>query len=439
MNHLASILVVAEDSAFGLDVISKLRSHGYDARLVSSKAAALATAQQAHPDVLIIGRSMEGGDPLELTQELRANANSSDIPVCLLAANPTAELRWQALEVGIDDVVPSPFTEAKLMARLRPLVRLSTMHTELRQRSFSAANFGVKARQSLTRDVTTSDYPVILIGERVDDLIAALPDAKLAIATDPYQAESLLEQTNFDVAVVSPGENVGSYLDLCDQVRNNPRLFNLPVLMVNDDSRINEELAYRHGASAYLDRPLDSRSLGSTTLSLVRRQRLRWSIRKALMETLQPTTKDSATGVYNRSFLNAYLTNQLDFAKIHGRHLSVAFLRIPDVDGIRQNFGEEQAQHLRLQLAQWITGLLRGEDLTARYDENEFCVVLPDTPKSEADLVTHRIAGVLAYTDFAVKDVYQPVKVWVRVGGAELNPDDDVTSFINRARQDIAW
>ncbi|HIJ64269.1 MAG TPA: diguanylate cyclase, partial [Rhodospirillaceae bacterium] len=87
--------------------------------------------------------------------------------------------------------------------------------------------------------------------------------------------------------------------------------------------------------------------------------------------------------------------------------------------------------------AQWITSLLRGEDLTVRYDENEFCVVLPDTPKDEAEIVMNRIAGVLAYTDFAVKEVYQPVKVWVRAAAADLQPGDTAASLIERARRDI--
>ena len=170
---------------------------------------------------------------------------------------------------------------------------------------------------------------------------------------------------------------------------------------------------------------------------MVRRQRLRWSIRTALGETLQEATKDAATGIYTRAFLDAYLADEVAFATSHGRHLSIMFFRVPDIEGVRQRFGDEQAEHLRLQVAQWITGLLRGEDLTARYEENEFCVVLPDTPKDEAEIVMNRIAGVLAYTDFAVVEVYQPVKVWVRVGSADLQPDDSVDELVRRARQNI--
>jgi two-component system cell cycle response regulator len=75
--------------------------------------------------------------------------------------------------------------------------------------------------------------------------------------------------------------------------------------------------------------------------------------------------------------------------------------------------------------------------MTARFEADEFCVVLPDTPKEEADIVMHRISGVLAYTDFAVLGVFQPVKAWVRAGAASLRPDDTMATLIARARATV--
>jgi two-component system cell cycle response regulator len=168
---------------------------------------------------------------------------------------------------------------------------------------------------------------------------------------------------------------------------------------------------------------------------MVRRQKQRWLIREALGEAELPSIMDPATAVFSRAFCDAYAAQRVSYALNHGRPLSIGFFRVPDVENIRQRFGEDQANHLRLQVSQWISGLLRVEDMTARYEENEFCVVLPDSPVSEASLVINRIAGVLAYTDFAVREVYEPVKVWVRVGSAELGDGDTTESLIARARQ----
>jgi two-component system cell cycle response regulator len=437
MIHLANILIATNDPALGQELLNKIRRHGYDGRVVASQDAALATAQQEHPDIVLVGPTLAGGDAFSLAKALQNSPACSDIPVSLIAAGGSVEIRRQALDAGIDDVLAGPLEDVKLLARLRPLVRLATMQAELHQRARTARRFGIEVEERLPRDTTETDYPLLIVGETGDDLTGPLAQAKLSLAADPYQADDLLGRNNFDAAIIAPEENVAPYLDLCAQIRNNPRLFNLPVLIIGQPDRISEDVAYHHGASGFFLRPVDPVTLQSMVLSLVRRQRLRWAIRDALRNTLQTNSRDASTRVYNRDFLNAYLSDRLDFAKAHGRHLSIMFFRIPDVEGIRQRFGEEQADHLRLQLAQWITGLLRGEDLTARFEENEFCVVLPDTPKEEAEVVMHRIAGVLTYTDFAVKDVYEPVKVWVRVGSTDLQPDDDVEHLIARARHDI--
>ena len=289
----------------------------------------------------------------------------------------------------------------------------------------------------IPRPATDSGYPVLLVGAPATALAPLLEGAKLSQAADTVEAEDLLSGKNFDVALVAPGKDPTPYLELCAQTRNNPRLFNLPVLFLGDARRTNEAAAYRHGASGYLVAPVDPGEVLSSVLILARRQRLRWAIREALGQTLRDPTRDAATGVYRREFLDSYLPQRVDFAGSHGRHLTILFFLVPDVETIGRQFGEEQADHLRLQVAQWITSLLRGEDLTVRYEENEFCVVLPDTPKDEADIVMNRITGVLAYTDFAVKEVYHPVKVWVRAGAADLRPGDTVDSLVDRARSGL--
>lgn len=436
--HLANILIAADDPTMAQELLAKVRRHGYDGRVVNSSNAAVATVTQERPDIVLVAESLTPCPDLRLAKALKAIPGCADMPVCIVAEARSPELKANALAAGIDDVLSPPLDDNKLLARLRPLVRLSIMRAELQHRAATARRFGVDVTESLPRADVQADPPVLVVGPSGADLAPFLQGARLSYAADPFIADDLLTRSNFDAAVIIPDQDPSPSLDLCAQIRNNPRLFNLPVVIVTDSGRVGETVAYHHGASAYLVQPIEPKELQSTVLSLVRRQRLRWIIRTALAETLQIATRDAATGVYTRDFLDTYLADRFPFSASHGRNLTLMFFRVPDLEGIRQRFGEEQSQHLRLQVAQWITSLLRAEDITARFEENEFCVVLPDTPKIEADIVMNRIAGVLAYTDFAVKDVYQPVKVWVRAGAAELQPEDhSVVELIARARQNI--
>lgn len=435
MIHLANILIVTDDATFGEDLLGKLYRHRYQGQVVASQNEAVAAAGQVRPDIVLLGPSVKGGDPMTLTRTLKASVESADIPVCLLAGEASAELQNRALAAGMADVLTPPISETKLIARLRPLVRLASMQTELQQRCLVAEKFGISIG---TRPLRRKDDPqerILLIGGPAEDLLKHLPHAKISSVADPYQAEAELGNHNYDAAIAIPDGDPARYLDLCVQIRNNPRLFNLPVIMVAKAGEIDEDTAYQHGVSGYFKSPADPFELNNAALFMVRRQRQRWSIREALGEAETPLIKDPATDVFSRAFFDAYVAQRVSYALNHGRPLSVGFFRVPDVENIRQRFGEEQANHLRLQVSQWISGLLRVEDLTARYEDNEFCVLLPDSPESEASLVINRIAGVLAYTDFAVRDVYEPVKVWVRAGYAELTDDDTTESLIARARQ----
>ena len=435
MIHLANILIVTDDAAFGEDLLGKLRRHRYQGQVVTSQNEAVAAAGQERPDIVLLGPSVKGGDPMTLTRTLKATAESADIPVCLLAGEASAELQNRALAAGMADVLSPPISETKLIARLRPLVRLASMQTELQQRSLVAQKFGIAIETRPTRRKDRQQERILLIGGPAEALAKHLPPAQISSVEDPYHAEEELENHNYDAAIAIPDGDPARYLDLCVQIRNNPRLFNLPVIMVAKPGEIDEDTAYQHGASGYFKSPADPFELSNAAMFLVRRQKQRWAIREALGDAETPLIKDPATDVFSRSFFDAYLLQRVTYALNHGRPLSVGFFRVPDVENIRQRFGEEQANHLRLQVSQWISGLLRVEDMTARYEDNEFCVLLPDSPESEASLVINRIAGVLAYTDFAVRDVYEPVKVWVRAGYAELTDEDTTESLIARARQ----
>lgn len=437
MTHLATVLVAA-DSSVGLaeSVAERLARSGYRCGRVDSGRSALDRTRREQPDILIVGPSLSDMAPIALAKAAKGDAGCGSLPVVLLVSEPSAALATSAFEAGVDDLLCDPFDMAAMLPRIRPLLRVSTMRAELRHRSAVARALGLNAPDSLGAATAGNRPAVLLVGGDVSDLHRLVGgDAEVTVSSNVFEAEDLLAERNFDAAVAVPQDDVESHLDFCGQVRNNPRLFNLPVLLV-DGGRGDLDVvdAYRRGATRVVRSPLDSVRLRCALMTLVRRQQLRWLIRDALARTLAGPTQDPATGLYGRDFLLRYLGHRLATAQSLQRHLSVLFFESPTVDSVRRQFGAEAADHLLVQLAQWIGGLLRGEDLTARFEGNEFCVVLPDTPLDEAEVVMQRIAGVLSCTDFAVREVYQPVKVWVRVGSADATPDDTIEGLIARAR-----
>jgi two-component system cell cycle response regulator len=431
MIRLANVIVAHADTSAAEMLLARLSHNGYHAMHATDREQVLRLARDDHPDLILVGDV--GEDPVALGAFLKHEALLADIPVVLLVERVTADAAEQACAAGFDDTISMHDEDVKLLARLRPLVRLATMHAELRHRAFAARPFGVAARDRAA--TSEGARPCILVAGPDRDGVGAILGAAAEVVSSAnlYDAESLLEHRNFDAAVVTTEGDMEGYFAFTSQVRNNPRLFNLPMVLVTDKGVPAAE-AYRRGASRVLPRPVDSGILRASVLGMVRRQQLRWAIRSALFESLKEQTRDPLTGVYGRAYLDAYLAERLEIAKTHGRHLAVVFFYIPNIEGVRSHFGDDAAEHLAQQLGQWITGLLRAEDLTALYAKNQFCVVLPDTPTVEAEVVMHRIAGVLAYTDFAVREVYQPVKVWVQVACTDAKATDSVESLLARVQ-----
>ena len=133
MIHLANILIADADAASAQELLRKVRSHGYDGRTVTSVEAVLSTVQQELPDIILVCSHLNGGDAFATAVALRAIPSCADIPICLLSDVRTADFRTRALDAGLDDSLAPPLDEGKLVARLRPLVRLSIMQAELRR------------------------------------------------------------------------------------------------------------------------------------------------------------------------------------------------------------------------------------------------------------------------------------------------------------------
>ena len=429
MIRLANVLIVDDNASRAGALAQRLAGGGYHATRVAASDGAVAHARLEHPDLILLG-----ADSVSLAADLKDLPETGDIPVIVLAEAPTPDLYHQAFEAGLDEVMALSSGDGELFARLRPLVRLATMHTELRHRATVARRFGVAARERVTAPADSTPA-ILLIGSeaaRYEHLLAGT--AEITLSDSLFEAEELLTKRNFDAALLDVASDPDGVLSFCAQVRNNPRLFNLPMVVVEG---IRAAEAYKRGATRVLRRDVEPEVLRAIMGTLVRRQQLRWTIRDALNDSLAGGARDPLTGAYTRSYLDAYLAGRLDAAKAQDRHLAVVFFASPNIEGVRRQFGDDAGLHLTQQVGQWITGLLRAEDLTAAYAPGEYCVVLPDTPLAEAEVVMHRIAGVLAYTDFAVREVYQPVKVWVQVGCTDLQNGDDMAALLARARRNL--
>ena len=119
-------VLVVDDEPTLTDLLSMaLRYEGWEVRTAGEGRAALTLAREFRPDAIVLDIMLPDIDGLQVLQRLRADDNQT--PVLFLTAKDSLDDRIIGLTAGGDDYVTKPFSLEELVARLRGLIRRSTL------------------------------------------------------------------------------------------------------------------------------------------------------------------------------------------------------------------------------------------------------------------------------------------------------------------------
>jgi len=115
------VLVVDDEPSIVDAVATSLRYEGFEVDEATSGRAALASAQERPPDLIVLDVMLPDLDGLEVTRRLRADGIR--VPILFLTARDAIEDKVAGLTVGGDDYVTKPFSLAEVVARVRAILR----------------------------------------------------------------------------------------------------------------------------------------------------------------------------------------------------------------------------------------------------------------------------------------------------------------------------
>jgi len=124
------ILLIDDDMRLSAMVADYLRSHGYQVSTAASLNAGRELLARQAVDALVLDLMLPDGDGLDLCRELRASPRTRTLPVLMLSARGEPTDRIVGLEVGADDYLPKPFEPRELLARVRALLRRTSVHAD---------------------------------------------------------------------------------------------------------------------------------------------------------------------------------------------------------------------------------------------------------------------------------------------------------------------
>jgi two-component system, NtrC family, response regulator PilR len=113
----ARVLVVDDEADFLATYERLLRSQGYEVMAVSSCVAALAAVAHDQPALVISDIRLGDGDGLDIVRAARGAP--TPLPVIVVTAYPSEDLRRTALAAGASAFLAKPFLAATLLTSVR--------------------------------------------------------------------------------------------------------------------------------------------------------------------------------------------------------------------------------------------------------------------------------------------------------------------------------
>ena len=122
------IMLVEDDSFMLLFLTQLFEKHGYDVCPVYGHYAALSSAIDFKPDVIVLDISLDDGyTGYDVQEELKSNPCTKDIPTVFLTAEVDKESRCKAFMCGGIDFLRKPFNKEDLLNRVKPLAMIGKM------------------------------------------------------------------------------------------------------------------------------------------------------------------------------------------------------------------------------------------------------------------------------------------------------------------------
>lgn len=177
---------------------------------------------------------------------------------------------------------------------------------------------------------------------------------------------------------------------LCKQLKEDPNTAHVPVIFLSGASdTFNKVQGLDLGAVDYVTKPFEPAELQA---------RVRAALRTKRYEDLltQRARIDALTGLHNRAYFDARLSEEIAAASRYGRTVSLLLVDLDHFKLMNDRYGHPFGDRVLQSVGEVLMESARATDAACRYGGDEFAMILGETPLEGAVVYGERVLERLA-------------------------------------------
>jgi diguanylate cyclase (GGDEF)-like protein/PAS domain S-box-containing protein len=357
----ARILIVDDESNNRKLLELLLAPEGYETVSVVSGEEALTSIEARAPDLILLDAVMPGMDGLQVAAKLKANPETSNIPIIMVTAQTDRVARLAGLDAGAEEFLGKPVDRAELWLRVRNLLRLKAFGDYLQQHSVLLeqevqARSGDLQRFRAAMDATADG--IMLLNRTTMRFVEVNATICKMLG---YARDEFVQLSPTALGIGSPAELESLYDSII--AGDGPKERRETQLLRKDGSYLDVEV-HRHAHRSGPD---------WIVVAVVRDITERKDAEKRLHRLAH---YDPLTGLPNRTLFNQTLARAVGEAKASARQVALLCIDLDHFKKVNDTLDHGNGDDLLTQFGHRLVSGLRLRDTIGRLGGDEFAVAL---------------------------------------------------------------
>ena len=263
-------------------------------------------------------------------------------------------------------------------------------------------------------------------------------------AKDGYDAMKAVKEHQPDLILLDVMMPKMNGFKVCEVIKSDDATKFIPVILVTALNELEDKVkGMNSGADDFLAKPFNKLELLVRVRSLLRIKHLHDELQEKVIE-LQRTKEelrqlaitDGLTGLYNYRYFKEQLLQELKRAQRYSLNTAVVMIDIDHFKQYNDKNGHPAGDVVLKGIARLLKDNIRNIDLAARYGGEEFSLILIETDKPSAKIVSEKIRKLVEDYGFAYESSQPDGKLTISTGVATFPEDgEDFDTLVSKADQ----